>query len=157
MITARLVGDDAMIAWLRATPDAVASGLARAITTLGIELQRKIQEDELTGQTLAARSGPLGSGTNLQLDQSDDRIAATVSSDSEYAHAHGYGVVGVGAKLRRLTKAFGRHRPRKAVKVRSDPRRMDAPKGSLLSSALEDMDPAIRAEVEAALREALTR
>ena len=153
MITARLVGDDAVIAWLRATPDAVASGLARAITTLGIELQRKIQENELTGQTLVAGS----SSISLQLDQSDDRIAATVSSDSEYAHAHGYGVVGVGAKLRRLTKAFGRHRPRKAVKVRSDPRRMDAPKGSFLSSALEDMDPAIRAEVEAALREALTR
>jgi hypothetical protein len=153
VITARLVGDDAMIAWLRATPDAVASGLARAITTLGIELQRKIQENKLTGQTLIAGS----SSNSLQLDQSDDRIAATVSSDREYAHAHGYGAVGVGAKLRRITKAFGRQRPRKAIKVRSDPRRIDAPKGSFLSSALEDMDPAIRAEVEAALREALTR
>ena len=153
MITARLVGDDAVIAWLRATPDAVASGLARAITTLGIELQRKIQENKLTGQSLIAGS----SSNSLQLDQSDDRIAATVSSDSEYADAHGYGAAGVGAKLRRITKAFGRQRPRKAIKVRPDPRRIDAPKGSFLSSALEDMDPAIRAEVEAALREALTR
>jgi phage gpG-like protein len=157
MITARLVGDDAVLAWLRATPDAVASGLARAITTLGIELQRKIQENALTGQTLAARSGSLGSSTSLQLDQSDDRIAATVSSDSEYAHAHGYGAVGVGAKLRRITKAFGRPRPRKAITVRSDRRRIDIPKPSFLSSALEDMNPAIRDEVEAALREALTR
>jgi hypothetical protein len=153
VITAHLVGNDAVIAWLRATPDAAASGLARAITTLGIELQRKIQENKLTGQTLIAGS----SSNSLQLDQSDDRIAATVSSDREYAHAHGYGAVGVGAKLRRITKAFGRQRPRKAIKVRSDPRRIDAPKGSFLSSALEDMDPAIRAEVEAALREALTR
>ena len=157
MITARLVGDDAVLAWLRATPDLAASGLARAITTLGIELQRKAQAGELTDQTLAARSGSLGSGTNLQLDQSDDRIAATVSSDSEYAHAHGYGAVGVRAKLRRITKAFARRRPGKAIKVRSDRRRIDAPKGSFLNSALEDMDPAIRAEVEAALREALTR
>ena len=94
MITARLVGDDAVLAWLRATPDLAASGLARAITTLGIELQRKIQEDELIGQTLAARSGSLGSSTSLQLDQSDDRIAATVSSGGEYAHAHGYGAIG---------------------------------------------------------------
>ena len=157
MITARLVGDDAVLAWLRATPDLAASGLARAITTLGIELQRKIQEGELTGQTLAARQGSLGSGTNLQLDQSDDRIAATVSSDSEYAHAHGYGAVGVGAKLRRITKSFARRRPRNAIKVPSDRRPVGAPKGSFLSSALEDMDPAIRAEVEAALREALIR
>ena len=157
MITARLVGDDAVLAWLRATPDLAASGLARSITTLGIELQRKIQEGELTGQTLAARQGPLGSGTNLQLDQSDDRIAATVFSDSEHAHAHRYGAVGVGAKLRRVTKAFARPRPRKAINVRSDRRGIDVPKPSFLCSALEDMDPAIRDEVKAALREVLTR
>ena len=157
MITARIVGDDAVLAWLRATPDLAASGLARAIATLGIQLQNRIQGDELIGQTLAARSGSLGLSTSLQLDQSDDRIAATVSSDSGYAHPHGYGAVGVGAKLRRIKTAFGRARPKKAINVRSDRRRIDVPKPSFLSSALEDMDPAIRDEVEAALREALTR
>jgi phage gpG-like protein len=157
MIVARLVGDDAVLAWLRATPDLAASGLARAMTTLGIELQRKIQENEVTGQTIATRSGSLGSSTSLQLDQSDDRIAAMVSSNGEYAHAHGYGAVGVGAKLRRITKAFGRPRPRKPINVRSDRRRIDVPKHSFLSSVLEDMDPAIRDEVEAALREVIMR
>ena len=157
MIIARLVGDDAVLAWLLTTPALAASGLARAITTLGIELQRKIQENELTGQTLAGRSGSLGSSTSLQIDQSDDRIAATVSSDREYAHARKYGAVGVGAKLRRITKAFARPRPRKAINVPSYRRRIDVPKPSFLSSALEDMDPAIRDEVEAALRETLTR
>ena len=157
MITGRLVGDDAVLARLRATPDLAASGLARAITTLGIELARKIEENELASQTLAARSGSLGSSTSVQLDQSDDRIAATVSSDSGNARAHGYGAVGVGAKLRHITKAFGRPRPRKAINVRSDRRRIEFPKPSFLSSALDDMNPAIRDEVEAALREALTR
>ena len=157
MIVARLVGDDAVLAWLRATPDLAASGLARAMTTLGIELQRKIQENQLTGQTLAARSGSLGSSISLQLDQSDDRIAVTVSSDNEYVHAHGYGAVGVGAKLRRITKAFACPRSRKAINVQSDRLRIEVPKPSFLSSALEDMDPAIRYEVEAALCEALTR
>jgi hypothetical protein len=155
MITARLVGDDAVLAWLRATPDVATAGLARAITTLGIQLQRKIQEGDPTGQTLAGRSGALGS--SLQLDQSDDRIAATVSSSSESAHTHGYGAVGVGAKLRHIAKAFGHTRARKVINVRPDRRRIDVPKPSFLSSALEDMDPAIRDEVEAALREALTR
>ena len=155
MITARLVGDEAVLAWLRATPDMAASGLARAITTLGIELQRKIQEGDPTGQSVAGRSGSLG--LSLQLDQSDDRIAATVSSSSEYAHTHGYGAVGVGAKLRHITKAFAHPRARTAINVRPDRRRIDVPKPSFLSSALEDMDPAIRDEVEAALREAITR
>jgi hypothetical protein len=153
MITARLVGDDAVLAWLRTTPDLAASGLARAIATLGIELQSRIQGGELTSQTFAARSRSLGSSTSLQL----DRSAATVSSDGGYAHAHGYGAVGVGAKLRRITKAFGRPRARKAISLPSGHRRIDVPKPSFLSSALEDMDPAVRDEVEAALREALTR
>lgn len=157
MITGRLVGDGAVLAWFRTTPDLAASGLARAIATLGIQLQKRIQGDELIGQTLAVRSGSLGSSTSLQFDQSDDRIAATVSSNSGYAHAHGYGAVGVGAKLRRITKAFGRPRPRKAINARSAHRQIEVPRPSFLSSALEDMDPAIRDEVEAALREALTR
>src|SRR6201995_4710762 len=41
VITARIVGGDAVLAWLHETPDAVASGLARAISKLGIDLQRK--------------------------------------------------------------------------------------------------------------------
>jgi hypothetical protein len=94
MITARLVGDDAVLAWLRAAPDLVASGLARAITTLGIELQRNIQEIELTGQTLGARSGSLESSTSLQIDQSGDRIAATISSGSAHTHAREYSFSG---------------------------------------------------------------
>jgi hypothetical protein len=109
MITARLVGDDAVLASLRAAPDLVASGLARAIATLGIELQRKIQEIGLTGQTLGARSGSLESSTSLQIDQSGDRIAATISSGSAYKHAREYsfsGAVAIGANLRRRTKAF---------------------------------------------------
>jgi hypothetical protein len=159
VITARLVGDDAVLAWLRAAPDLVASGLARAITTLGIELQRKIQENELTGQTFATRSGSLEASNSLQIDQSDDRIAATFSSGGDYTHAHeyGFGAADVGANLRRITKAFRRPIPRKTISLRSYRHRIDVPERSFLHSALEDMDPVIRDEVEAALREALTR
>jgi hypothetical protein len=157
VITARLVGDDAVLAWLRATPDAIASGLARAIATLGIELRRKIHEDELANQSLAPRSGSLSN--SLQIDQSDNRVAATVSSGSNYNHPHeyGFGAAGVGASLRHIKKAFRRQIPRKAISLQSYRRRIDVPEPSFLHSALEDMDPAIRDEVEAALREALTR
>jgi hypothetical protein len=160
VITARLVGDDAALAWLRANPDAIASGLARAITKLGIDLQRTIHEDELSGQILAARSGSLKSSIDLQIDQSADAVAVTVSSDSAYAHAHEYGFSGtvdVRASLRRITEAFGRPISEKTVSVRAYHRRMDLPERSFMRSALEDMDPAIRDEVEAALLEALTR
>jgi hypothetical protein len=138
MITARLVGDDAVLAWLRAAPDLVASGLARAITTLGIELQRKIQEIDLTGQTLGARSGSLESSASLQIDQSGDRIAATISSGSAYKHARKYsfsGAVAIGANLRRRTKR-SHARVRKPISM-PPPRPIDVPKPSFLQSALE--------------------
>jgi phage gpG-like protein len=159
VITARLVGDDAVLAWLRAAPDAVASGIARAIAQLGIDLQRRIQEEGLSGQILAVRSGALKSSIDVQIDQSGDEVSATVSSDSAYAHAHEYGFAGtvdVRASLRRITEAFGRPISEKAINVRAYHRRMDLPERSFMRSALEDMDPAIRDEVETALREALT-
>jgi phage gpG-like protein len=160
VITARLVGDDAMLGWLRAIPDAVASGIARAISQLGIDLQRRIQEDELSGQILAARSDSLKSSIDLEIDQSGDEVSATVSSDSVYAHVHEYGFSGtlnVRASLRRITEAFGRPISQKTINVRAYRRRMELPERSFMRSALEDMDPAIRDEVEAALGEALMR
>ena len=159
MITARLVGDDAVLAWLRAAPELFASGLGRAITTLGIELQRKIQEIDVTGQTLGIRSGSLESSTSLQIDQSGDRIAATISSGSPYTLAREYGssaAVDIGANLRRKRKAFARAIPRKPIGMRPYTRWTGVREPSFLQSALEEMEPAIRNEVEAALREALT-
>jgi hypothetical protein len=159
MITARLVGDDAALAWLRAAPDLVASGLGRAITTLGIELQRKVHEIDLASPTLSARSALFESNASLQIDQSGDRIAATISSGSAYTHGHEYsfsGAVDIAANLRRRTKAFAHPMPRKGISMHPYRRRIDVPEPSFMQAALEDMDPAIRDEVEAALREALT-
>jgi hypothetical protein len=78
VITARLVGDDAVLAWLRATPDVVASGLARAVAKLGLDLQRKIQEGDLTAQMLSDRS--FQPSSDAQIEQSGDKISVTVSA-----------------------------------------------------------------------------
>ena len=159
MITARLIGDDLVLEWLRDAPDAVASGIAQAIAQLGIEVQRHIQDDELSGQMLAVRSGSLKSSIDLQIDQDSQGISATVYSDSKYADAHEYGFTGtvdVKAGLRRITQAFRRPISEKTINVRAYRRRMELPEHSFMRSALEDMDPQIRDEVEAALLEALT-
>ena len=160
MITADVVGDEAVLAWLRATPNAVASSLARAISKLGIDLQRKIQQDELSGQILVARSGSLKSSIDLQIDRSGDSIATTAFSGSKYARAHEYGfadTVNVKASLRSIREAFGRSMSEKTVNMRAYRRHIDLPERSFMRSALEDMAPAIRDDVEAALLEALTR
>ena len=159
MITAHLVGDDRVLARLRAMPDTINSGLVRAITKLAMDLQRKVQQGELSGQVLAARSGSLRSSIDLRVDQSAGSVAATVFTDSAYARAHEYGfegTVNVRAGLRRITQAFGRPLSGKMISIRAHSRGMDLPERSFLRSALEDMTPAIRSEVEAALRATVT-
>ena len=159
MITAYLVGDQRVLERLGALPDAVNSELLRAITQLGIELQRDVKQNKLSGQELRSRTGSLRSSIDLRIDQKG-AITASVSSDSRYAGAQEYGFAGtvsVRASLRRITEAFGRPIAGKTINVRSYNRRMDLPKRSFLRSALEDMRPAIREEVEVALTEAVSR
>jgi hypothetical protein len=94
VIVARLLGDDKVLARLRAMPADINSGLARAITKLTIDLQRNIQQAKLAGEVLAVRSGSLKSSIDVQMDERPTGIAATVFSDSNYAHAHEFGFTG---------------------------------------------------------------
>jgi len=65
--------------------------------------------------------------------------------------------VSVTASLRRIREAFGRPIAEKTVNVRGYQRRMDLPERSFLRSALDDMGPTIRDEVQAALTEAVSQ
>ena len=160
MITAYLVGDEQLLERLRALPDAINLGLLRGITRLGIELQSDVQQDKLSGQVLRSRTGSLRSSIDLRVDQSGGAITASVFSDSRYAGVQEYGFAGtvsVRASLRRIREAFGRPIAEKTISVRAHDRRMDLPERSFLRSALEDMTPAIRDGVEAALAEAVSQ
>lgn len=159
MIAAHIIGDGEVLTRLRAIPDAVNSGLARAITKLGIDLQSKVQQDKLSGQVLAVRSGSLKSSIGMRIDQSTAGITATIFSDSNYARAHEFGFSGtvdVRASLRNIKEAFGRPISEKTINVQAHRRRMNLPERSFLRSAMEEMAPAISDEVEAAVREAVT-
>ena len=160
MITAYLVGDQQVLERLRALPDEINSDLLRAITQLGIELQRDVQQDKLSGQVRSSRSGSLKSSIDLRVDQNGDAITANVFTESRYGGAQEYGFAGtvsVRASLRRIREAFGRPIAEKTISVRAYDRRMDLPERSFLRSALEDMTSAIRDKVEAALGEAVSQ
>ena len=160
MITAYLVGDEQLLERLRALPDAINSGVLRGITQLGIELQRNVQQNKLSGQVLRSRTGSLKSSVDLRVDQSGGAITASVFTDSRYAGVQEYGFAGtvsVRASLRRIREAFGRPIAEKTISVRAYDRRMDLPERSFLRSALEDMTPAIRDAVETALTEAVSQ
>ena len=160
MITAYLVGDQQLLDRLRALPDAINSGLVRSITQLGIDLQRNVQQDKLSGQVLKSRNGVLKSSVDLRVEQSARSVTTSVFTDLRYGAAQEYGfarTVSVGASLRRIREAFGRPIAEKTISVRAFNRRMDLPERSFLRSALEDMTPAIRKGVEAALAEAVSQ
>ena len=160
MITAYLVGDVQLLERLRALPDTVNSGIVRGITQLGIELQRDVQQNRLSGQVLRSRTGSLKSSIDLRIDQSGDAISASVFTDSRYAGVQEYGFAGtvsVRASLRRIREAYGRPIAEKTISVRAYDRRMDLPERSFLRSALEDMTPTIREGVEAVLAEAISQ
>jgi Bacteriophage HK97-gp10, putative tail-component len=160
VITAYLVGDVQLLDRLRALPDAINSGLLRGITQLGIELQRHVQQDKLSGQVLRSRTGSLRSSIGLRVDQSGGAVTASVFTDSRYAGAQEYGFTGtisVRASLRRIRDAFGRPIAEKTISVRAYDRRIDLPERSFLRSALADMAPVIRDEVGAALAEAISQ
>jgi bacteriophage HK97-gp10 putative tail-component len=160
VITGYLVGDRQVLKRLHALPDVVNSSLLRAITQLGIELQRDVQQDKLSGQVLRSRTGSLRSSINLRIDRSGGTITADVFSDSRYAGVQEYGFAGtvsIGASLRRIREAFGRPIAERTVSVRAYDRRMDLPQRSFLRSALDEMGPTIRGEVQAALAEAVSQ
>jgi len=160
VITAYLVGDAQLLQRLRALPDAINSRLLRGITQLGIELQRHVQQDKLSGQVLRSRTGSLRSSIGLRVDQSGGAVTASVFTDSRYAGAQEYGFTGtisVRASLRRIRDAFGRPIAEKTISVRAYDRRIDLPERSFLRSARADMAPVIREEVGAALAEAISQ
>ena len=48
MITIRLIGDERLVARLDALPGRLRDSLARTVTRLGLELQRKVQDEKLS-------------------------------------------------------------------------------------------------------------
>jgi hypothetical protein len=159
VISAELLGDGLALDRLRALPDAANAGLARAIAKLGIALQSNVRQDKLSGQVLKARSGALKSSIDVEIDKSATGVSATVFTDLDYGAAQEYGfseTVDVRASLRLIKQAFGRPIATKTISVRAHSRQMDLPARSFLQSALDDMTPDISADVEYALREAIT-
>jgi phage gpG-like protein len=159
VISAELVGAGQALDRLRALPDTANAALARAIAKLGIALQSNVQQDKLSGEILKVRSGALKSSINVEMDKSAAGLTATVFTNLDYAAAQEYGfsgTVNVRASLRLIKQAFGHPIATKTVGVRAHSRRMDLPARSFLQSALDEMAPDISADLEDALREAIT-
>jgi phage gpG-like protein len=152
MITIELVGDRECAARLDAMPGRVKDGLARAVARLGLELQRKVQAEKLTGQVLKVRTGSLRSSINTQFVEGVDQIAASVGTNIRYARLHEYDVGHPWLIAAKSAKAL-RFEIGGRVIFRRSVRHPPLPERSFLGSALREMQPTI----EAGLREAVAQ
>jgi phage gpG-like protein len=149
MLTVQLVGDDRLVARLEAMPGRLHDGIARAVTRLGFELQRRVQE-KLSGEVLKVRTGTLRSSINTQITDTPTEVSATVGTNVAYARYHEYGVArswvieARNAQVLRFTIG-GQTLFRRRVTHPPLPER------SFLRSALAEMAP----QIEEGLREAI--
>jgi phage gpG-like protein len=153
VITIQMVGNRELAARLDAMPGRLHDGLARAVVRLGLALQKKIQDEKLSGQVLKVRTGSLRSSINTEVTNTATRIEASVGANVKYAAVHEYGVDHpwtIWAKGRALRFELGGR-----VLFRKSVRHPPLPERSFLRSALADMAPAIDAGLREAVEQAL--
>lgn len=162
MITAKVVGGDAVAKALRASAYTVDSAVERAVLRLAIKMTG-MAKTKLSGEVLKVRTGRLRRSINYKLEHGSNRVDAVVGTNVSYGKTHELGLTipphivearrakalafGVGGRM-----VFAKRVNIPAVKM---------PKRSFLESSLRQMAPEIRdtllAEVGGDLRRVLTR
>jgi len=157
VITATLV-PDAALPRLAAMPAALRERLAQTVARLAQELRNTVQR-KLSGEVLRRRSGRLAASVAVDVRESGGGVAASLSTDVEYAAIHEYGgVIPARQVLPRNARVLafpwkGRQRFFARVEIPA----VTMPQRSFLRSSLDEMTPEIRAALTDAVRDAVRR
>lgn len=143
-VTTSVVGAEAVQARFAQLSVSMHARIQKRVQALGIELQRKVKEEKLSGQVLNVRTGNLRRNISEQTTVSGESITSSVGTNVPYARFWELGFSGpeqVRSHLRlgRPVRAFSR-----AVNERARP---------FLSSALEEMRSHILDELTRAAKE----
>lgn len=151
MITVFLAGDTQVIARLNAMPGALRSGIVRAVTRLALETQRLVQQ-KLSGPVLAVRTGVLRSSINYRIQDSATQVTATIGTAVKYGKYHEYGVPHSWEIKPTTAKALAFEVGGQTI-FRKSATHKALPERSFLRSALREMEPRIKEELQAAVGE----
>lgn len=157
MIRGYLFGDSATVAKLDRLKGGARSKVKQTIVRLTLALLVKVKQAKLSGQVLKVRTGRLRRSINQRIDEAGTKVSGIVGTPVEYARIHEYGFHGqmpVKAHLRQIKEAWGKplkNGPRQVL-VRAHSRTVDMPERSFLRSALDEMEPKIKGEIETALQ-----
>lgn len=153
MISIEVRGDLEVAARLESLPEWLRAGLARTIAFLGTELQQKVREN-LSGRVLKSRSGRLRDSIDLKILEGFDEVAAEVGTGVPYGRFHEFGVGHLWLIRARQAKALRFQLGNRTVFARSVTH-PGLPERSFLRSALREMEPEVRRQVEEAVVEAM--
>lgn len=159
MMKGEIIGGDELRAKVAVYAPNLVSRFTRMMNRLVITLQRNVKADKLSGQVLNVRTGRLRRSINTRMEgENTPSVAGYVGTNVVYGRAQEYGfhgVVTVRESLRKQTKAFGKSIEPVDVVVRSHTRHVNLPEHSFLRSALADMAPTIKLELDNVARGAL--
>jgi HK97 gp10 family phage protein len=157
-ITIQITGQEAVIARLKAMGGGVRQSLRRAVIASAIDVQARSRQ-KLAGEVLNERTHHLHDSIHFETVQDDaSGVVTRVGTDVAYAAFWEYGFSGtenVREHLRRTSVAFGRPITPVDVLVRAHSRQVDQAPRSFLRSALAELEPEIRARIEAAVHQAV--
>lgn len=155
MIKGIVVGDRETIAKIKGLTKEVRAELTKTIWRIVIRLQRYVKEGKLSGQVLHVRTGTLRRSINADVKDSGWAIHGIVGTNVHYGRIHEFGFTGaveIKEHLRMVKQAWGKplKNPHK-VSVKAHSRTIKLPERSFLRSALKDMAPDVRKELESAI------
>jgi phage gpG-like protein len=162
MITAYLVGDTQLIARLNAMPDRLRSGIVRAITRLGFQLEARVKQ-KLSGEVLKVRTGTLRNSIHTRVAQSTSSVTASVGTNVKYARIHEFGgrtpahTIPKGGALPKGRALAFEWRGQQVFFRKVNHPGSRIPERSFLRSALKELEPRIKAELEAEVHQVVSR
>ena len=159
MIKAVLVGDPSRITEsIRSLFPEIKSGVGRSMARLVIALSNKIKFEKLTGQVLRNRSGRLRDSISPRVTESGNTVVGEVGTNVAYASIHEYGGRTPAHDIfPRKGRALAFMMGGKQVIVKSVHHPGSVfPERSFMRTALNEMEPQIRAEFENAISEVIS-
>lgn len=169
MVIAQLLGVEKVLSVMEQAGSNVHQVLRSEVRSLAIMLSGYVKTDKLSGEVLHVRTGRLRRSITFRVDEQGSLISGVVGTNVEYAAAHEFGMdehksVTVREYQRtQHSKAISdwRRKHKMAVgmvTVHSFTRNqhIHLPERSFLRSALAELGPDIRADLESAIRRAIS-
>lgn len=156
MIKGEVLGGPELVAKVEGKyPNFFKEQIGRAVLRLTLLLQARVKT-KLSGEVLNVKTGRLRRSISRKIEgEGTPVVTGSVGTNVKYAPPHEFGFhdkVTIKQHMRMQTMAWGRPMEPRQVTVSSHTAAMNLPERSFLRSSLQELEPAIRAEIAKAAK-----